>query len=108
MMIPSQFQPAESPVRSAFADDEDFAELLRAFADTIPEKRQTALDLLRAGLVGELSRWAHQLKGAAGGYGFPGLTEVAAELEQACKAQDADRITHGVDRVLDYLKRVAV
>ena len=35
MMIPSQFEPAAPPLRSTFADDEDFAELLRAFADTI-------------------------------------------------------------------------
>jgi histidine phosphotransfer protein HptB len=107
-MIPSQIESAPPPVRSTFADDEDFAELLRAFADTIPEKRQTAIDLHRAGSFDELCRWAHQLKGAAGGYGFPELTEVAAELEQACKAQNADRITLGVGRVLDYLKRIAV
>ncbi|HEX4070313.1 MAG TPA: Hpt domain-containing protein [Planctomycetaceae bacterium] len=107
-MIPSQFDPAALPVRSTFADDEDFVELLRAFADTIPEKQQTVLELRRAGSFDELRRWAHQLKGAAGGYGFPELTEVAAELEQACKAQDADRITLGVDSVLDYLKRIAV
>jgi HPt (histidine-containing phosphotransfer) domain-containing protein len=108
MMIPSQFHAAAPPVHSTFADDEDFAELLRAFADTIPEKQQTVLDLHRAGAFDELRCWAHQLKGAAGGYGFPELTEVAAELEQACKAQDADWITLGVDRVLDCLKRIAV
>jgi HPt (histidine-containing phosphotransfer) domain-containing protein len=108
MMIPSHFDPAAPPVHSAYADDEDFAELLRAFADTIPEKQRTVLELHRAGSIDELRRWAHQLKGAAGGYGFPELTEAAAELEQACKAQDAVRIKLGVDRVLDYLKRIAV
>jgi histidine phosphotransfer protein HptB len=107
-MIPSQSGPATAPLRSTFADDEDFAELLRAFAQTLPEKRQTVLDLHRAGSFDELGRWAHQLKGAAGGYGFPDLTEIAAELEQACKAHDAEQITRGVDRVLDYLTRIAV
>jgi HPt (histidine-containing phosphotransfer) domain-containing protein len=44
---------------------------------------------LARGDVGELRRAAHQLKGAAGGYGFGPITAVAGELEQAL-ARGAD------------------
>ena len=109
MMIPSQFDPAAPPVHSTFADDEDFAELLprlcRHDSREAANRARTASSRLvrRAPPLGRTDS-----KARAGGYGFPELTEVAAELEQACKAQDADRITLGVDRVLDYLKRIAV
>jgi histidine phosphotransfer protein HptB len=93
-------------LRSLFADDGEFAEILSDFLQTIPEKRATLQELHRHGSLGRLGVWAHQLKGASGGYGFPGLSTEAAELELACKAQDAERVAAAVDRLDETLSRV--
>ena len=99
---------AGAPVRSTLADDSDFAGLLVLFAETLPEKRELARALQREGTFEQLRVWAHQLKGAGGGYGFPGLSDAAAELELSCQSADADRITQAVDRVVDLLNRIEV
>lgn len=96
------------PVYSTFADDPDYAELLEMFLETVPEKRQAVEGAFRSGDFDGVRTLAHQLKGAGGGYGFNGLTDVAAELEAACKANDADRIGPALDRLLEYLDRLSV
>jgi HPt (histidine-containing phosphotransfer) domain-containing protein len=80
-MIESQSAAKIPSIRSVLADDVEWAELLHVFAETLPEKRQTLRDLYRKGEFDQIRRWAHQLKGAGGSYGFPGLSQAAADLE---------------------------
>jgi len=75
---------------SEFADDPDLAELVAGFVDSLPEKVQVMQTALQAQDFEGLTRLAHQLKGAGGSYGFPSLTETAAELEAAAKAEDVE------------------
>ncbi len=107
-MIDTSLPDDTGPIRSMFTDDGDFAELLGEFAATIPEKRSSVRELLHNSAVDELRVWAHQLKGASGGYGFPGLSAAAAELEQSCKTADAVRITRAVDHIVAYLNRIEI
>jgi HPt (histidine-containing phosphotransfer) domain-containing protein len=107
-MIDTSLTDDAGPIRSIFADDADFAELLGEFAATIPDKRSTVRELLHKSAVDELRVWAHRMKGASGGYGFPGLSAAAAELEQSCKATEAERITRAVDCIVAYLDRIEV
>jgi histidine phosphotransfer protein HptB len=107
-MIEPHSAAGSTRVRSAFADDGDFEDLLRAFAETIPEKRQALRALHRGGDLDQIRRWAHQLKGAGGGYGFLGLSRAAAELEQACQANDPNRVVQAVDDLVDYLDRIEI
>jgi HPt (histidine-containing phosphotransfer) domain-containing protein len=105
-MIDPTSRSESEPIRSSFADDGDFVELLRQFAETIPEKRQTVRELQQNGTIDELRVWAHQLKGAGGGYGFEALSEAAAELETSCKSGQSEHVTQAVERVIDYLNRI--
>jgi HPt (histidine-containing phosphotransfer) domain-containing protein len=107
-MIDRTLRSDSGPIRSSFADDGDFAELLQQFAETIPEKRQTVRALQQKGAVEELRVWAHQLKGASGGYGFAVLSEAAGELEQSCKTAHSQRVSQAVDRIIDYLNRIVI
>lgn len=70
------------PIYSEFGADPDLGELVIEFVDCMP----TRIALMRAYLAArqwpELRRAAHQLKGAAGSYGFDELTQVAAQLEK--------------------------
>lgn len=95
-------------VHSQFAADTEYRELLEMFAEALPERRRSLTDAFRAGKVSDLQTLAHQLKGAGGGFGFPGLTDHAAELETACKEGEPDRIAAELDRMLAYMDRIAV
>lgn len=95
-------------VYSEFAADPEYRELLEMFDEALPERRRSLTDAFRVGNFQELLTLAHQLKGAGGGFGFPGLTDFAAVLEEACKAADATRIAAALDQLLAYMHRIAV
>jgi HPt (histidine-containing phosphotransfer) domain-containing protein len=97
-----------APVRSEYADDESFRELLGDFVGTVPDKRRSMADLFRGGEIDELGRLAHQLKGAAGGYGFPEVSTAAALLQDACHDRDAARVDQALNELLELLARVEV
>jgi HPt (histidine-containing phosphotransfer) domain-containing protein len=66
---------------SEFADDPDMIELVELFVAGIPAQI-ARLDAARAaGDPDGVRRLAHQIKGAAGGYGFPTITDAAGVLE---------------------------
>ena len=69
---------------SSFAGDPEMAEITAAFVGALPARAQALQAAQSAGDLEGLKRLAHQLKGAAGGYGFPRISAAAAALEQAC------------------------
>lgn len=95
-----------SAVRSAFGDDPDFAEILHLFVDSLPEKAESLRAAVEIGAYPDLAAQAHQLKGSAGGYGFEGLTPLAAELEAAAREEAPARVAPALDRVLNYFERI--
>jgi len=99
---------AQAPLRSEFADDVDFHELLDLFVSAVPDRMRLLSELHRARCVEELGRQAHQLKGAGGGYGFPQISAAGAELQHACRLQDAVRIEHALSELISLLARVEV
>jgi len=103
--------PADSanpPIRSELADDPDFRELLEEFGTVVPERREGLLAAHRGGAYDELRKRAHQLKGAGGGFGFPQLSELAAELERACVSGDPARIAESLERIVGYMNRITI
>jgi len=98
---------AESPLRSTFADDTDMMELVEYFISELPERIDGLESAFRDDDRATLKRLAHQLKGAAGGYGYPSITECAANLERAVLADHADvkQISARLDDVLDLCRR---
>jgi HPt (histidine-containing phosphotransfer) domain-containing protein len=107
-----QFVPVSSSrsadVRSEFDNDPDYRDLLEMFAAALPSRAEALRDAFTAARFGELRVLAHQLKGAGGGFGFPGVTELAGQLEQVCPAGDAEVIRAALDRLLAYLGRIAI
>jgi HPt (histidine-containing phosphotransfer) domain-containing protein len=97
---------ARQPLRSQFADDADFRELLEDFVAALPERSRRLAELHSGGLIEELARQAHQLKGAGGGYGFPEISEAGGELQDACREQNAATIDECVVELLALLERV--
>ena len=66
---------------STLAEDPDVGELVGLFVEDLSERIRNLEQLLEASDREGVGRLAHQLKGAAGSYGFAPLTPLAAELE---------------------------
>jgi HPt (histidine-containing phosphotransfer) domain-containing protein len=96
------------PIRSSFADDSDFRELLEEFTAALPARREGMLAAHRAGAHDKLRSQAHQLKGSGGGYGFPQLSELAAELELACQVQDPASLAEKLEAIVGYIDRITI
>jgi diguanylate cyclase (GGDEF)-like protein len=74
--------PVQKPrLVSVHADDPDIGELVASFVSGLPEQLGALRAALSRGERAEVVRVAHQLKGAAGGYGFPSITSAAARID---------------------------
>jgi HPt (histidine-containing phosphotransfer) domain-containing protein len=82
--------PANEPLLSQYADDPDLRSLIAGFAAALPER----IAAIRAAMEGldrpRVQRLAHQLKGAAGGYGFAPISDLARDLESAVRERATD------------------
>lgn len=96
------------PIRSSFCDEEDFIELIEMFVEGVQEKTTILKQMSGVGEIEELKVLAHQLKGSSAGYGFEELSEIAAELELACKAADQPAIQQQKEVLIDHLERIVV
>ena len=83
-------QPSGEHLVSTLADDDDMVGLVRDYVSHLPERSSAILRACQTSDVDALKRLVHQLKGSAGSYGFPLITESATVLEKAVEA--------GVDR----------
>lgn len=71
---------------SELADEPDLIELVQAFVGDLPDRLTAIERTLAEETFDDLARLARQLKGAAGGYGFPLITNAAGRLESCVKA----------------------
>jgi PAS domain S-box-containing protein len=86
-------------VRSQFESDPCMMSILDEFVAQLPHNIREMRQASANGLFDELRRSAHQLKGAGGGYGYPQLTELGAELERAAERRDIEAITLLLNRL---------
>jgi len=78
------------PLYCEFADDPDMLDLAQMFVDELPERIDAlsqAFDKQDQSLLKDL---AHQMKGAAGGYGYTPITDAARSLEGLAASDDSD------------------
>lgn len=78
---PPEFRPPPL-LLSEFAADPDMAEVVEWFVNDLPERIVAFQNCLETNDLAMLRGLAHQLKGAAGAYGFPIITEHAKVLEE--------------------------
>ena len=70
---------------STLAEDPDLAEIVEMFVDEMPERVETILNCFQSEDWEGLRRTAHQLKGAAGSYGFDAISPMAGKVESAVR-----------------------
>lgn len=98
------------PLVSEFASDRDMADLVEFFISELQDRVGAMRDACQSGDNHRLRGLAHQLKGAAGGYGFPSITQSAAELESTLiEATEAEcsAISEKTEALIALCKRAA-
>ncbi|WP_144975618.1 Hpt domain-containing protein [Bremerella volcania] len=94
-------------IYSEFGNDEDLGELVEMFVEEIPNRVQSMLEAAETSNWAELGRVAHQMKGAAGSYGFGEVTAIAAVLENACReSAPAESIQRGLQELVSMCLRM--
>ena len=73
------------PLYSTLGGDPDLATLVELFVEELPNRVQTMRECLQIADLEGLQQAAHQLKGAAGSYGFHQITAEAAEVERTVR-----------------------
>jgi histidine phosphotransfer protein HptB len=82
----SMMQPMNAiPIYSTLAGDPDLGELVEMFVAEMPDRIDALETESRNRDWPQLTSAAHQLKGAAGSYGFSAITPYAARLEAAAR-----------------------
>ena len=97
---------ASAPAGSV-ATNPKYRALLDKFISRLPERVATMTRLLQEQNLVELERAVHQLKGAGHGYGFTGITEIAARAEQRIRAKAGiEAIKAEVDELVRLIRSV--
>jgi HPt (histidine-containing phosphotransfer) domain-containing protein len=77
--------PPSGPGAARFPDDPEMAALAELFLDELLGRIESMRRNLGVGDLGRIQFVAHQLRGAAGGYGFPEVGAAAGLLEDLLK-----------------------
>ncbi len=88
--------------------DESFADLVQEFLDGLSRRVAEMESALAHGDLQALRRHAHQLKGSGGGYGYPALTERAAELERQARVEQLRACQTAMEELKNVVSRVVV
>ena len=79
----------EAVYYSVLGDDPDLSDIVALFVEEMPLRVRHLRGHFRCANWEELGRLAHQLKGAAGSYGFDQLTPFAARLEKTVRSGES-------------------
>jgi len=94
-------------VFSELATDPDLAELVDLFVSEVPDRISKMVGCAKDNDWEGLRRLAHQIKGAAGSYGFGAVTPYAARLEHSLKdLQQEEIIRQQLEELLDICNRL--
>lgn len=94
-------------VHSALAADPNLGELVGSFVDGLPNRICALKTQVESGDWEQLRRTVHQLKGAAGSYGFHAITHSAVRLEDAARdGCQEEEVLLALDELLGLCRRV--
>ena len=97
---------SNGPLFSSLADDPDLQDLLEEFVARLPGRAEEMRIAFEGGDRDRLKTLAHQLKGAAGSYGFSPITDVCRDLEESVRdGGDEDTIREALGAVVDLCER---
>jgi len=104
----SEPEPVADRLVSELAGDPDMAELVAMYISEMPTRVEAIEQASAEEDLDTLATLLHQLKGSAGGYGFPSITEAAREAEELAKAGTAvPQLVASVETLTNLCRRAA-
>lgn len=98
---------AHEPIYSALIHEEPkFEDLLYNFIDSLRNMQQKIIDTFRNNEFYALAQVVHDLKGTAGGFGYPDLTRLAGDIEASIKEKDLDTIEGLLEKLNEMCERI--
>jgi HPt (histidine-containing phosphotransfer) domain-containing protein len=104
-------KPGQSgdPIPSELAqEDESFTDLVEEFVRGLGERVDQIAKAVDSGDYAGLKVLTHQMKGSAGSYGYPVLTEQAAEMELHAIGEELEAVQADLDSLRDLVSRVVI
>ena len=89
-------------------ENASFAEIVTQFVNGLNERVARMEEAIRVADFDALRVAAHQLKGSGGGYGYPILTERAAQLEKYARNHALDQCVEAIEELKTICERVVV
>jgi len=100
-------EDCEVPIISTFGTDPVLSELVGMYVAEMPDRIAVLEKAFAGGDRERLRTCAHQIKGAAGSYGFDCLTQSAAALESVVRAdRPAEEIRRSLEVLLNLCRRI--
>jgi signal transduction histidine kinase/PleD family two-component response regulator len=94
-------------LRSSLAGNDKFKNVLDKFVARLPERIDELQRLMNEKDLENLGRAVHQLKGAAGGYGFPEITAAAGKAMHSIRESGAvEQISSQVEEIVALIRQV--
>ena len=88
--------------------DPDIEDIVPIFLQNMRNDLGSILNALQQGDFETIRILGHSMKGAGGGYGFDGITDMGQCLEQGAKELNSDMVRKQAECLADYLDRVEV
>lgn len=100
---------SDGPLRSLFANDPEMKGLVEHFLAELHRRADAVRNAMADKDLDELRLLAHQIRGSAGGFGYPVLGVAAAALEQAIVAEMCNEacLKQRVDELLALCDRAS-
>lgn len=91
------------PVYSVYGSDPNLAELVRIFANELPQRLETLRSHAEVADWESVARVAHQLNEQGSNYGFAKLSTLAARVEYCCNEEfSPGEILKALDRLAEH------
>ena len=97
---------ARQAIEPELADDPHLAGLIDEFVAGLADRVGAIRGALAHGDLARVQRLSHQLRGAAGSYGYAALTDLARRVEQAAKGGDTEGARLALKELADLAQAV--
>jgi len=101
-------KPREHQAEVVVPVDPDISDIVPVFLAKIREHLTTILKALDSGDLETPRVLGHNMKGTGATYGFPVITDLGAEIEQAAKDRNCDTIRTKASELASYLERLRI
>jgi CheY-like chemotaxis protein len=102
----SRDEPGSPLVSSVLKEDPGMGQLVQAFIERLPEMVTNIDAACAAADWAGLKSQVHNLKGIGGGYGFPQVTRVAAQIELVLARQDYAAVAAAIRSLRELEQRI--